>query len=356
MSKADALGNSATFNAVGQPLSSRAASFARYAGHADDTPPAPAESSTSSPRLPVAQIAHNPFNPREELRAIEDLADSLAARGVIQPLTVVTRAAFLSAHSEHEAALGAATHVVVDGNRRLAGATMAGLEEVPVHVDDTLAADADTLLETALTAAIHNENLDPLDEAKALERLVVVHGSQRAVARTLGKSSPWVTQRLALLKLTPELQQAVENKTLPVEVARNVGQMPAQLQPQAAQEALTARAQRKPRRKAGGANAVSTPHPTPTGGAGANGVSTPETGGALPEQKEHETPETQPDALPEPRQAAAAGARKFPYDDGVQAAFCLDLKMNDTEFFLMADAVAAKATERRAQAAAAADA
>jgi ParB family chromosome partitioning protein len=85
-----------------------------------------------------------------------------------------------------------------------------------------------------------------------LKRLVTVHGSQRAVARALGKSSPWVTQRLALLKLTPELQRALEDKALPVEVARTVGQMPAPEQQLAAEKALKERAERKPRRRAGG--------------------------------------------------------------------------------------------------------
>ncbi|MFD7616170.1 ParB/RepB/Spo0J family partition protein [Streptomyces sp. NPDC059802] len=262
MKKSDALGASATFDAVSQPISSRAASFARYAGQGDD--PAPtigAEAQITSPRLAVTQLSHNPFNPREELRAVEDMADSLTARGVIQPLTVVTRAAFLSAHPGHDTELGSATHVVVDGNRRLAGAKLAGLDDVPVHIDNSLADSADTLLETALTAAIQHESLDPLDEAKALERLVEVHGSQRAVARALGKSSPWVTQRLALLKLTPDLQQAVEDKSLPVEVARNVGRLPPQQQQRAADEALTARAERQQRRRGGGGGRR---RPTPT--------------------------------------------------------------------------------------------
>ncbi|MGW7674685.1 ParB/RepB/Spo0J family partition protein [Streptomyces sp. NPDC054775] len=87
--------------------------------------------------------------------------------------------------------------------------------------------------------------MEPLDEAKALERLVQVHGSQRAVARALGKSSGWVTQRLALLKLTPELKQALEDKELPVKIARTVGQLPEQQQQSAADEALAQRAQQK---------------------------------------------------------------------------------------------------------------
>jgi ParB family chromosome partitioning protein len=243
MSKADALGGSATFDAVAQPMSSRAASFAAFSGQANT--PVTGHSSPQTPKVPVDQLAANPYNPRATLAAIEEMADSLASRGIIQPLTVVTREAFLAAHPDHASDLASANYVVVDGNRRLAGAKLAGLDDAPVHVDDTLAQDADTLLETALTAAVQHEDLEPLDEAKALERLVEVHGSQRAVARALGKSSGWVTQRLALLKLTPELKKALEDKTLPVKVARTVGQLPERQQQSAADEALAQRAKQK---------------------------------------------------------------------------------------------------------------
>ncbi|MFI8301359.1 ParB/RepB/Spo0J family partition protein [Streptomyces nigra] len=257
MKKSDALGGSATFDAVAQPMSSRAASFAAFSGQ---TTTAPAVTQ-SSLRVPVAQLAPNPYNPRATLAAIEEMADSLTSKGIIQPLTIVTREAFLAAHPDHTQDLASAEYVVVDGNRRLAGAKLAGLDDVPVHVDDTLAHDADTLLETALIAAVQHEDLEPLDEAKALERLVQVHGSQRAVARALGKSSGWVTQRLALLKLTPELKQALEDKTLPVKVARTVGQLPEQQQQSAAEEALAQRAKQKAEssRKPKGAYPVSTP-------------------------------------------------------------------------------------------------
>ncbi|WP_079408442.1 ParB/RepB/Spo0J family partition protein [Streptomyces sp. 3211] len=270
MSKADMLGGSATFDAVTQPMSSRAAAFARFSGQ--ETPDGNDASTTRAGglRLAVAKLAHNPYNPREELQDIEDLADSLAARGLIQPVTVVTRAAFLAAHPGHEHNIGDSDFVVVDGNRRLAAAAMAGLDSIPAHLDDSLAEDADTLLETALVAAVHNKELEPIAQARVLEKLVAKYGSQRQVAKALHKSSGWVTQRMALLKLTPELQQAVEDKSLPVEVARQVGQLPQQQQNSAAQEALAARAARKPRRSptpptAKGAYAVSTPA-QPTGG------------------------------------------------------------------------------------------
>ncbi|MFB7852372.1 ParB/RepB/Spo0J family partition protein [Streptomyces sp. NPDC056053] len=269
MRKSDMLGGSATFDAVNQPMSNRAAAFARFSGQespdGDDAAPPP---SPTGLRLPVAKLAHNPENPREELQDIEDLADSLAARGLIQPVAVVTRAAFLSAHPGHEQSIGDAEYVVVDGNRRLEAATMAGLDEVPAHLDDSFAADADVLLENALVAAVHNHDLEPIDQAKALQKLVKKYGSQRRAAKALNKSSGWVTQRMALLKLTPDLQQAVEEKTLPVEVARQVGQLPQQQQHSAAQKALTARAEAKERRKrqppaAQGAYAVSTQKPSP---------------------------------------------------------------------------------------------
>lgn len=291
MSKADALGGSATFDAVAQPLSSRAASFAAFAGHnttsTDDT-----STGLDTPRLRVDQLARNPYNPREELKAIEEMADSLTGRGVIQPLTVVTRQAFLEAHPDHDDALGPAEYVVVDGNRRLEGAKLAGLDDVPVHIDDALAENADTLLETALTAAVQHENLDPLDEAKALQRLVEVHGSQRAVARALGKSSGWVTQRLALLKLTPDLQKAVEDKSLPVEVARRVGQLPEQQQHDAAQEALTERTENKKRRRqlSRGAYAVSTTSPAPGSGEKTKPDATTDTSVSPPPVQEKDLP------------------------------------------------------------------
>ncbi|MFD9794255.1 ParB/RepB/Spo0J family partition protein [Streptomyces sp. NPDC059070] len=325
MKKSEMLGNSATFAAVAQPMSSRAASFARFSGQDNPTTNPPSGAEIASLRLPLDQLAHNPYNPREQLKAVEDLADSLTSRGVIQPLTVVTRTAFLDAHPSHEERLGAAEYVVVDGNRRLAAAKLAGLDDAPVHIDDTLADSADTLLETALIAAVQHEDLDPLDEAKALERLVEVHGSQRAVARVLGKSSPWVTQRLALLKLTPELQQAVEEKALPVEVARNVGRLPAQQQHRAAEDALAERSERqRSRKKKSGANAVGTPATTGEPQAGANAVSA---SAATPTSETDSTQTHSTDQAPASLDAVRKVVR-MPWHDGSQVADIVIDKMD----------------------------
>lgn len=337
MSKADMLGDSPTFNAVTQPMSSRAASFARFSGQ--DTAAAEHTGTGQAGTLRVAldTLANNPYNPREELKAVDDLADSLTSRGIIQPLTVVTRQAFTAAHPTYEVQLGQASFIVVDGNRRLAAANLAGLDDVPIHIDDSLARDADTLLETALTAAVQHENLDPLDEAKALQRLVHVHGSQRAVARALGKSSPWVTQRLALLKLTPELQEAVEDRSLPVEIARNVGQLPAQQQQSAAEEALAKRAAVKQRKQAasGSANAVSTcpsPEEMDRMASSANGVSTLHDS-LLRDTAMNPRSEPQPDdpAGPARDEPQLVNIPRVPWHDGNGVANLVFQKMDETQ-------------------------
>ncbi|MFB6790215.1 ParB/RepB/Spo0J family partition protein [Streptomyces olivaceus] len=204
--------------------------------------------------VPLAELAHNPFNPRDEYTDIEETAESLRARGQIQPVTVARRAAFLRAHPDQEELVGAAEYVVIDGNRRLKAAAAAGLAELRIDVHDDLAATAADILESALIANVHRVDVPPLDQAKAIQQLVEVHGSQGKVAKRLGKTPAWVSQRLALLELTPDLQNAVETGELKVEPARRIGRLPKEQQAPAAQEAMDvakAPRQRAPRRRLG---------------------------------------------------------------------------------------------------------
>lgn len=231
-------------------------------------------------------LAYNPFNPRDELTDVEETAESLRAKGQIQPVTVARRAAFLAAHPGQEETLGEAEYVVIDGNRRLAAAHEAGLDDLRIDVNDDLASSAADILESALIANIHRVDVPPMDQAKALQELVKVHGSQGKVAKRLGKTPPWVSQRLALLELTPDLQKKVEGGELKVEPARKIGRMPKDQQADAAKEAINAvktprpRSPRKPQPDpAPTVNAVN----TPADGVGAaeappatvNGVNTP---------------------------------------------------------------------------------
>ncbi|MFD3883044.1 ParB/RepB/Spo0J family partition protein [Streptomyces microflavus] len=109
---------------------------------------------------------------------MEETATSLRERGQIQPVTVVRRAAFLLAHPGQEDVLGEAEYVVIDGNRRLAAAIAADLDELRIDVNDVLATTAADILESALIANVHRVDVAPLDQANALKELVGVHGSQ----------------------------------------------------------------------------------------------------------------------------------------------------------------------------------
>ncbi|GAA4659137.1 ParB/RepB/Spo0J family partition protein [Streptomyces chumphonensis] len=232
MSKADKLKASASFGQA-RSVSARRAAIGAATGAPTLGVPAPN-------KAPLKTLAPNPFNPRDELTDIEETAASLVERGQIQPVAVVHRTAFLSVHPGHEDGLGDAEYVVIDGNRRLAAATKAGLEELRIDINDDLAASAADLLESALIANIHRVDVPPLDQAKAIQELVSVHGSQSQVAKRLGKTPAWVSQRLALLQLTPELQEKVETGDLKVEPARRIGRLPKDQQAAAAHEARTA--------------------------------------------------------------------------------------------------------------------
>ncbi|MFJ7912636.1 ParB/RepB/Spo0J family partition protein [Kitasatospora sp. NPDC096204] len=226
-------------------------------------------------------LAHNPFNPRDELTELEETAESLRIKGQIQPVAVVRRAVFLAVFPGLEEKLGKAEYVVIDGNRRLAAAHLAKLAELRIDVNDDLATSAADLLETALIANVHRVDVPPLDQAKAIQDLVAVHGSQGKVAKRLGKTPAWVSQRLALLELTPDLQEKVEAGELKVEPARRIGRMPKEQQASAAAEAINAvktPRQRAPRRE------LAKREPTPP----VNAVNTPSAGDE-PGRAEHST-------------------------------------------------------------------
>ncbi|MFD3874366.1 ParB/RepB/Spo0J family partition protein [Streptomyces sp. NPDC058623] len=234
MSKADKLGVSASF-ARAQPVgvSSRRAAIAEATG-------APTSGVVPPSEVPIEALAHNPFNLREDLTDLDELAQSLTVRGQLQPLAVATRMAFMEAHPGQTDGLGRAPYVVIDGNRRLAAAHLAGLKTMHIHVNDSLSASAADILESALIANVHRVDVAPMDQARALQELVEVHGSQAQVAKRLGKTPAWVSQRLTLLNLTPTLQEKVETGELKVEPARRIGRLPQEDQAAAANDTINA--------------------------------------------------------------------------------------------------------------------
>ncbi|MEU6394176.1 ParB/RepB/Spo0J family partition protein [Streptomyces sp. NPDC046939] len=171
----------------------------------------------------VSDLAENPDNPRHELRDLDGLAETVRERGVLQALGVVPAAVFVAAHPHHAEAVGTAPYVVLHGHRRLAAAKMAGLDEVPVLVR----ADASRSDEDALIENVQRDDLTELEQAQAIQGLISAYGySQRQVAARIGKTQGFVSQRLSLMKLREDLQEALADGRVSVEDARRIARLP----------------------------------------------------------------------------------------------------------------------------------
>lgn len=249
MSKADQLG-AGRFGAGDSTISPRRAAIGAATG-------VPTQGVAAPTKLPVQRISLNPDNPRTSLGDLSGLAGSLKEHGQKQAITVMNRDAYIAVSPARESELEPhTTHVVVDGSSRLAAAREAGLTHLKVMVDDDQGSDGDAILESALVANIHRQDLAELDEAHALNRLLAIHGTQTALAARLHKSQGWVSQRLALLNLTPELQERIGHE--PIKMLRAVGNQPADQQ-EAALDELKKRNAKKATNSKGGAVAKSGP-------------------------------------------------------------------------------------------------
>jgi ParB family chromosome partitioning protein len=182
-------------------------------------------------RVPPAAVAPNPVNPRTNAGDLADL-ESMKTAGQLQACLVVTRPAFLAIHPEHETTIGAATYVVVAGTRRRLAAEQFGLPTLDVVVRDAVAIDRLTFFGVSILENVDREQLSPLDEARAVERLAAEagHGGKGKAAEQLGKSAGWVSQRLALLRLCPAMQDLLRAGELPIREARSLALLPAEEQ------------------------------------------------------------------------------------------------------------------------------
>ena len=137
------------------------------------------------------QIKPNPFQPREDFDqlSIEELAQSIKEKGVIQPLLVRRRG------DEYE---------LIAGERRLRASNLLGLKEIPIIVRDV--SDQDSL-ELALIENIQREGLNPIEEAHAYQHLIdKFKVTQEKLSEGLGKARVTITNTLRLLKLPHEIQ------------------------------------------------------------------------------------------------------------------------------------------------------
>ncbi|MFF9914828.1 ParB/RepB/Spo0J family partition protein [Streptomyces sp. NPDC013457] len=254
MSKRDQLGTSSSFARASQARSvRRQLTDAAFGG--DPTV------------LDLTLISGNPDNPRESLGDVSGMAASLLEVGQIQAITVASVEAYLRDRPERASELDPdAEYVVVDGHRRLAGAREAGLASIKVTVDDARVSTDEVLLESAFVANAQRENLSDLEEAQALKTLVAFYGSQHKAAKRLGVTQPYISQRLSLLELEPQLQADLEAGLRKVEHVRGLSKL-SPAEQRATADARAAQAQEKRLKR------TTTPSPAPPA-AGDNAVIT----------------------------------------------------------------------------------
>ncbi|MEU8480339.1 ParB/RepB/Spo0J family partition protein [Streptomyces hygroscopicus] len=253
-SKASKLGASASFGQA-RPVSARRAAISAATGARTEGVPDPTE-------LPVGQISQNPDNPRDHLRDLEDITQSIKELGVINAITVASIDAYLRERPDRADDLDEGTkYVVVDGHRRLEGSRRAGKDTIKVMVDDARVATDEALLEAAFVANFHRDDMTDLEQAHVLESLVKFYGSQTKASRRLGLSQATISSKLSLLKLSPDLQAELVSGQRQVEHVRNLGKLSPEEQ-RAAADARAAEAKRRAEQKRNSQKAV-TPAATP---------------------------------------------------------------------------------------------
>lgn len=158
--------------------------------------------------LPLEKIEVNPFQPRTHFdeAALKDLADSIKIHGVVQPVTVRR--------------MGPGKYQLIAGERRMRAAKMAGIGTIPAYIR---LADDQQMLEIGLIENIQREDLNPIEISLTYQRLIdecnLIH---EQLAERVGKTRSTVTNYLRLLKLPPEVQMGLKEKTLSMGHARAI--------------------------------------------------------------------------------------------------------------------------------------
>jgi ParB family chromosome partitioning protein len=156
--------------------------------------------------LSIELISPNPFQPRKRFddTTLRELADSIKAAGVLQPLLVRR--------------VSPGDYQLVAGERRLRAAQMVGLKKVPVVVKDV---DDRAMMEMALVENIQREALDPIEEARAYQTLIEKVGlTHEKLSERVGKQRVTITNSLRLLSLPAEVIDMVSRGTLSAGHAR----------------------------------------------------------------------------------------------------------------------------------------
>jgi ParB family chromosome partitioning protein len=150
-------------------------------------------------RIPIQDIRPNPDQPRQAFgpEALQELADSIRQHGILQPLLVRE--------------LPEDGYELIAGERRLRAAQIAGLTEVPVIIHNGSTDTADERLQLSLIENLQRSDLNPVEEARAVRRLLDEFGlTQEGVAERLGKGRVSVANAVRLLGLPDVALNAIE--------------------------------------------------------------------------------------------------------------------------------------------------
>lgn len=164
------------------------------------------EGSSSINEIPLQQIHANPNQPRREFdeAALQELAESIGAIGIIQPIT-------LRKMSEGD-------YQIIAGERRFRASQLAGLKTIPAYVRT---ADDEKVMEMALVENIQREDLNAMEIALAYQNLMEQHDmTQEKLSERVGKNRATIANYLRLLKLPAEVQMALKERTLDMGHAR----------------------------------------------------------------------------------------------------------------------------------------
>ncbi len=160
----------------------------------------PAVSSASVSDILIKYIEANPFQPRTEFNQEEllELVQSIKVNGLIQPITVRK--------------LSEKKFQIIAGERRFRASKLAGLKTMPCYIRSI---EDEAVLELALIENIQRSDLNPMEVAISYKRLIdELRYSQEELADRVGKKRSTVTNFLRILKLSPEMQQALKTKSI----------------------------------------------------------------------------------------------------------------------------------------------
>jgi ParB family chromosome partitioning protein len=175
--------------------------------------------------VPVDLIERGRFQPRVDMHpeTLQELADSIKSQGVVQPILIRPTAR-------------AGRYEIVAGERRWRAAQLAGLHEIPALVRNV---PDHAAMSIALIENIQREQLNPIEEAYGLERLINEFGmTHQGVAEAIGRSRAAVTNLLRLLELVEEVRGYVERRELEMGHARALVTLPAAEQLEAARRII----------------------------------------------------------------------------------------------------------------------